>query len=225
MHTGYPPMADSPIRVMCVDDHRLMREGIALIIGLDPTLTVVAEASTGEEAVTHFVEQRPDVTLMDLQLPGMNGLQAINAIRRIQADARIIVLTMYAGDTSLYHALQAGARGYLLKDAVPEDLIRTIHEVHAGKKAIPPHVEAMLAEHDTRPLLTAREIEVLESLAKGLRNKEIGKSLRITEETVRAHIRSIFAKLSVHDRTAALAEALRRGIVRVEFVSPDDPPR
>src|SRR5262245_12831481 len=166
-------MSDSPIRVMCVDDHRLMREGIALIIGLDPSLTVVAEASTGEEAVTHFVEQRPDVTLMDLQLPGMNGLQAINAIRRIQSDARIIVLTMYAGDTSLYHALQAGARGYLLKDAVPQDLIRTIHEVHAGKKAIPPHVEAMLAEHDTRPLLTAREIEVLERLAKGMRNKEI----------------------------------------------------
>ena len=167
MRSGYPPMTDSPIRIMCVDDHRLMREGIALIIGLDPSLTVVAEASTGEEAVAHFVEQRPDVTLMDLQLPGMNGLQAINAIRRIQADARIIVLTMYAGDTSLYHALQAGARGYLLKDAVPQDLIRTIHEVHAGKKAIPPHVEAMLAEHDTRPLLTAREIEGTREPCKG----------------------------------------------------------
>jgi DNA-binding NarL/FixJ family response regulator len=208
-------MADSPIRVMCVDDHRLMREGIVLIIGLDPTLAVVAEASTGEEAVARFVEFRPDVTLMDLQLPGMNGLQAINAIRRIQPDARIIVLTMYAGDTSIYQALQAGAKGYLLKDAVPQDLIRTIHDVHIGKRAVPPHLEAMLTEHDARPLLTPREVEVLELLAKGMRNKEIGKALDIAEETVRAHIRSIFVKLQVHDRTAALAEALRRGIVRV----------
>jgi DNA-binding NarL/FixJ family response regulator len=192
-----------------------MREGIVLIIGLDPSLTVVAEAATGEEAVAQFIEYRPDVTLMDLQLPGLNGLQAIQAIRRVQSDARIIVLTMYAGDTSIYQALQAGAMGYLLKDAVPEDLIRIIHDVHAGKRAVPPHLEAMLTEHETKPTLSARELEVLELLAKGMRNKEIGGALEIAEETVRAHIRSIFVKLNVHDRTAALTEALRRGIVRV----------
>jgi DNA-binding NarL/FixJ family response regulator len=198
-----------------------MREGIVLIVGLDPSLTVVAEASTGEEAVARFVEHRPDVTLMDLHLPGMNGLQAIHAIRRVQPDAKIIVLTMYAGDTNIYQALQAGAMGYLLKDTVPDDLIRIIHDVHDGKRTVQPHLEAMLNEHESKPLLTAREIEVLELLAKGMRNKEIAKALSIAEETVRAHIRSIFVKLNVHDRTAALAEALRRGIVRVGYVAPD----
>ena len=212
-------MADSSIRVMCVDDHRLMREGIVLIIGLDPSLTVVAEAATGEEAVECFIKYRPDVTLMDLQLPGMNGLQAIHAIRGVQADARIIVLTMYAGDENIHRALRAGAVGYLLKDSVPEDLIRVIHDVHVGKRAVPLHLETMLTRHEAKPALTAREIEVLELLAKGMRNKEIGGTLHITEETVRAHIRSIFLKLSVHDRTAALAEALRRGIVRVGYVA------
>jgi DNA-binding NarL/FixJ family response regulator len=190
-----------------------------MIIGLDPSLTVVAEAATGEEAVARFIEHRPDVTLMDLQLPGMNGLQAIQAIRGVQADARIIVLTMYAGDTNIHHALRAGAVGYLLKDSVPEDLIRIIHDVHIGKRAVPLHLETMLTEHDAKPALTAREVEVLELLAKGMRNKEIGGTLHITEETVRAHIRSIFLKLNVHDRTAALAEALRRGIVRVGYVA------
>ena len=214
-------MADSNIRLMCVEDHRLMREGIMLILGLDSSLTVVAEATTGEEAVARFIEHRPDVTLMDLQLPGMNGLQAIHAIRRVQDDARIIVLTMYAGDTNIYHALQAGAKGYLLKDTVPEHLLQIIHDVHAGKPVIPPHLTAMLTKHETKPILTAREIEVIELLAKGMRNKEIGGALHIAEETVRAHIRSIFVKLSVHDRTAALAEALRRGIVNVGYVAED----
>jgi len=208
-------MSDQTIRVLCVDDHRLMREGIVLMIELEPTLTVVAEAATGEEAIEQFVEHRPDVTLMDLQLQGMNGLQAIHAIRGIQPDAKIVVLTMYAGDTNIYHALEAGAAGYLLKDAVPKDLIRVIHDVHAGKRAVPPHVEAMLKERMSKPILTPRELEVLELLAKGMRNKEIGASLNISDETVRAHIRSVFVKLNVHDRTAALAEGLRRGMVRV----------
>ena len=132
-----------------------------MIIGLDPSLTVVAEAATGEEAVERFIKYRPDVTLMDLQLPGMNGLQAIHAIRGVQADARIIVLTMYAGDTNIHHALRAGAVGYLLKDSVPEDLIRIIHDVHTGKRAVPLHLETMLTQHDAKPALTAREIEVL----------------------------------------------------------------
>jgi len=212
-------MSNDTIRVLCVDDHRLMREGIVLMIGLEPTLTLVAEASTGEEAVERFLEHRPDVTLMDLQLPGMNGLQAIHAIRQADADAKIVVLTMYAGDANIYHALKAGATGYLLKDAVAEDLIRVIRDVHAGKRAVSPHMEAMLTEREARPTLTSRELEVLDLLAQGMRNKEIGAALVISEETVRAHIRSIFVKLNVHDRTAAMAEALRRGMVRVAPVS------
>src|SRR5262249_60759706 len=151
-------MRETQIRVMCVDDHSLMREGIVLMIGLDPSMTVVAEASTGEEAVARFVECRPDVTLMDLQLPGMNGLQAIEAIRRIQPDARIVVLTMYAGDTNIYHALRAGAMGYLLKDTVGEELIRIVRDVHNGKRAVPPPLEALPAEHEGEPTLTDRVV-------------------------------------------------------------------
>jgi two-component system, NarL family, response regulator len=203
------------ISVLCVDDHRLMREGIVRIIELDPSVTVVAEGATGEEAVERFRQFRPDVTLMDLQLRGMNGLQAIRVIRHMQPDARIVVLTMYDGDESIYHALQAGAMGYLLKDSVPEDLIRVIHEVHAGQRSIPSHVAGRLAARTSQPTLTSREMEVLEHLAQGMRNKEIAGALSISEETTRAHIKAIFHKLNVHDRTAALAEALRRGIVRV----------
>lgn len=208
-------MPDTTIKVLCVDDHRLMREGIVRIIGLDPSVTVVAEAATGEEAVEKYLRYRPDVTLMDLQLRGMNGLQAIRTIRHLQPEARIVVLTMYEGDETIYDALHAGAMGYLLKDSVPEDLIRVVRDVHAGRKSIPPHVEAMLAVRTGQPTLTVREIEVLERLAKGMRNKEIAVELRISEETARAHIKGIFHKLNVHDRTAALAEALRRGLVRV----------
>jgi DNA-binding NarL/FixJ family response regulator len=208
-------VATDPIRVLCVDDHRLMREGIVLIIGLDPSITVVAEAGTGEEAVDQFLKHRPDITLMDLQLRGMDGLHAIKEIRRADPDARIVVLTMYAGDANIYRALQAGAMGYLLKDAVPEDLIRVIRAVHANQRVVPPHVEAILQGRGAKPLLTPREVEVLELLAKGMRNKEIADVLRITDETVRAHVRSIFLKLNVHDRTAALSEALRRGYVRM----------
>jgi two-component system, NarL family, response regulator len=192
-----------------------MREGIVRIIELDPSVTVVAEGATGEEAVERFRQFRPDVTLMDLQLRGMNGLQAIRVIRHMQPDARIVVLTMYDGDESIYHALQAGAMGYLLKDSVPEDLIRVIHEVHAGQRSIPSHVAGRLAARTSQPTLTSREMEVLEHLAQGMRNKEIAGALSISEETTRAHIKAIFHKLNVHDRTAALAEALRRGIVRV----------
>jgi two-component system NarL family response regulator len=208
-------VADPIIRVLCVDDHRLMREGIVQIIGLDAGVTVVAEGATGEEAVEKYLHYRPDVTLMDLQLRGMNGLQAIRTIRQLQPDARIVVLTMYEGDENIYDALKAGAVGYLLKDAVPNDLIRVIREVHSGLKSIPAHVEARLAARIGQPTLTLREMEVLERLAKGMRNKEIGVELGISEETARAHINGIFHKLNVHDRTAALAEALRRGLVRV----------
>jgi DNA-binding NarL/FixJ family response regulator len=203
------------IRVLCVDDHRLMREGIVHIVGLQPDIKVVAEAANGEEAVEQFLRHRPDVTLMDLQLPRMNGLQAIRAIRHEEPDARVVVLTMYHGDEDIYRALQAGAAGYLLKDTVPEDLVRVIREVHDGKRAIPPDVERALALRATQPALTFREFQVLELLATGKRNKEIAADLGISSDTARAHIKSIFIKFNVHDRTAALAEALRRGMIHI----------
>jgi DNA-binding NarL/FixJ family response regulator len=203
------------IRVLCVDDHRLMRAGIVHIVGLQPDIRVVAEASTGEEAVEQFRRHKPDVTLMDLQLPRMNGLQAIRAIRHGEPNARVVVLTMYHGDEDIYRALQAGAAGYLLKDTVPEDLVRVIRDVHDGKRAIPPDVEAALALRASQPALTFRETQVLELLATGKRNKEIAAELGISSDTARAHIKSIFIKFNVHDRTAALAEALRRGLIHI----------
>jgi DNA-binding NarL/FixJ family response regulator len=208
-------MSQPHIRVLCVDDHRLMREGIVRVIGLQPDMQVIAEASHGEEAVEQFLRHRPDVTLMDLQLPRMNGLQTIRAIRHAQPDARIVVLTMYHGDEDIYRALQAGAVGYLLKDTVPEDLVRVIREVHAGGRAIPPDVAAVLATRANQPSLTFRELQVLELLATGKRNKEIANELGISGDTARVHIKSIFLKFNVHDRTAALAEALRRGIIHI----------
>jgi two-component system NarL family response regulator len=208
-------MPEENISVLCIDDHRLMREGIVRIIGMDPDVTVVAEGASGEEAIALFERFRPDITLMDLQLRGMNGLQAIRAIRAFEPNARIIVLTMYEGDEDIYRALQAGAAGYVLKDSVPEDVVRVIREVHAGGRSLPPFVEARLAERSGQPSLTARETEVLELLAKGMRNKEIAVTLSITEQTTHAHIKAVFIKLNVHDRTAAMAEALRRGIIHM----------
>ena len=205
----------APIRVLCVDDHRLMREGIARIVGVQPDMTVVAEASDGEEAVEQFLRFRPDVTLMDLELPTMNGVQAIHAIRHEHADARIVVLTMYHGDEDIYRAVAAGAVGYLLKDTLPDDLIRVIRDVHSGQRAIPPEIAAALEQRASQPTLTFREFQVLELLATGKRNKEIASALGISGDTASAHIKSIFQKFNVHDRTAALAEALRRGIIHI----------
>jgi len=209
-------MEGSPIRVLCVDDHRLMREGIVRIVSLQPDITVVAEARTGQEAVEQFMVHRPDVTLMDLQLPVMNGLQAIRAIKKADTGARVVVLTMYQGDEDIYRALQAGAVAYLLKDSVPDDLIRVIREVHAGNQIISDGVAAKLAARATQPPLTDRELQVLELLAEGQRNKEIAATLSISEDTARTHIKSIFFKFNVHDRTAALAEGVRRGIVHID---------
>ena len=203
------------IRVLCVDDHRLMREGISRIVGDQPDMTVVAEAATGEQAVEQFRQHRPDVTLMDLQLPTMSGLQAIRAIHDLQPDARIVVLTMYQGDEDVRRALGAGAMGYLLKDTLPDDLIRVIREVHAGQRAIPPEIAAVLEARASQPTLTSRELQVLELLATGKRNKEIAAELGISDDTARAHIKSIFLKFRVHDRTAALAEAVRRGVIHI----------
>jgi DNA-binding NarL/FixJ family response regulator len=208
-------MAQRAIRILCVDDHRLMREGIARIISLQPDMKVIAQASDGEEAVEQFRAHRPDVTLMDLQLPRMNGVQALKAIRHEQPDARIVVLTIYNRDEDIHRAIEAGAVGYLLKDAVPEDLINVIREVHGGKRMIPPEIAAALEARAAQPSLTYRELQVLELLARGKRNKEIAADLGISADTASAHVKSIFSKFNVHDRTAALAEALRRGIIHI----------
>lgn len=203
------------IRVLCVDDHRLMREGISRIVGVQPDMTVVAEASDGEGAVRQFLQHQPDVTLMDLQLPDMSGLQAIRAIHARHPAARIVVLTMYQGDEDIHRAVEAGAMGYLLKDTLPDDLIRVIRDVHAGRRGISPEIAAVLEARASQPTLTVRELQVLELLATGRRNKEIAAELGISGDTASAHIKSIFLKFNVHDRTAALAEALRRGIIHI----------
>lgn len=210
-----PPRAQR-IKVLCVDDHRIVRDGIALIIGRQPDMEVVGAAASGEASVEMFQRLRPDVTLMDLQLGSMSGVEAIREIRRFDPNGRIIVLTMYQGDEDTFRALQAGAVGYLLKDSVPEELIRVIREVNAGRNAIPPDVAAKLAARGPRPSLTARELQVVELLTTGMRNKEIAARLGISEDTVRMHVKGIFTKLQVHDRTAALAEAVRRKLVRIE---------
>jgi DNA-binding NarL/FixJ family response regulator len=203
------------IRVMCVDDHRIVREGIAVIINREPDMQVVGTASTGEEAVTVFTRERPDVTLMDLQLPRMTGLDAIKSIRREDPDARIIVLTMYQGDEDIHSALAAGAATYLLKDTLSDDLIRFVREVHGGRRPIRADVRAALDERAAAPTLTPREVQVMELVAEGRRNKEIANALAISEETVQVHLRNIFAKLKVSERTAALNVAIRRGIVHI----------
>jgi len=209
-------MSAKPISVLCVDDHRLMRDGIVRMINLQPDIAVVAEARNGQEAVEQFSQHRPDVTLMDLQLPVMNGLSAIRAIRQIQPDARVVVLTMYHGDEDIYRALRAGAAAYILKDSMPDDLIRVIREVHLGTASISEEIAARLVARARQPVLTERELQVLELLATGCRNKEIASELSITEATARTHIKSIFAKFNVHDRTSALAEAVRRGVVHID---------
>lgn len=208
-------MSEATIRVLCVDDHRLMREGIARIVGVQPDMTVVAQASDGEQAVEQFLRVRPDVTLMDLEMPTMRGVQAIHAIRRHEPNARIVVLTMYNGDEDIHRAVAAGAVGYLLKDMLPDDLVRVIREVHAGGRAIPPEIAAALELRASQPTLTHREFQVLELLSTGKRNKEIAAALGISADTASAHVKSIFQKFNVHDRTAALGEALRRGIIHI----------
>jgi DNA-binding NarL/FixJ family response regulator len=209
-------MTTPRIRVLCVDDHRIVREGIGLIIARQPDMEVVGSAATGEEAVSLFKRDRPDVTLMDLQLATMSGLEAIQAIRREDADARIIVLTMYQGDEDIHRALAAGATTYLLKDTLSDDLIRFVREVHAGRRPIRADVKARLDERATQPTLTPREVQVMELVSEGRRNKEIAVLLGISEETVQVHLKNIFAKLKVGERTAAVNVAIRRGIVHIK---------
>ena len=208
-------MAKSKIRILCVDDHRLVLAGIELMIGRQPDMVVVGSATTGEEAVSLFRQHKPDITLMDLQLPVMTGLEAIRAIRHLSPEARIIVLTMYHGDEDIHRALMAGASTYLLKDMLSDDLMRVIREVHAGQRALLPDVQVKLDERATRPSLTPREVQVTELIGRGLRNKEIASELHISEETVQVHVKSILTKLSVNDRTAAVNVAMRRGIIHL----------
>lgn len=205
------------IRVLCVDDHRLVREGIALIISGTPDMVVVGSATTGEEAIAQFQCHRPDITLMDLRLAGtVSGVEAIRAIHAEAPDARIIVLTMYSGDEDIHRALAAGATAYLLKDTLSDDLLRVIREVHAGGRPLSADVKALLDARSGQRNLTRREIEVLELVAKGKRNKEIAVILGMSLETVPVHLKHIFAKLDVTDRTAAVGVALRRGIVHID---------
>jgi two-component system NarL family response regulator len=203
------------IPVLCVDDHAVVREGIAAIIDMQPDRVVVGAAATGEEALVLFHRHRPAVTLMDLQLPGISGLEAIKNIRADDPQARVIVLTMYEGDEDIFRALRAGAATYLLKNTLSDDLVRVVREVHSGEHPMTADVAVRLAARTTEPSLTLRETEVLTLLAKGMRNKEIGATLGITEETTHGYIKNIFSKLKVKDRTAAVTVALRRGIIHL----------
>jgi DNA-binding NarL/FixJ family response regulator len=200
---------------MTVDDHPLLRDGISVLIGNQTDMELVAEASTGREALDQFRAHHPDVTLMDLQMPEMSGIDAISAIRGEFPDARIIMLTTHAGDVQVARALKAGARAYLLKGLMRKELLETIRAVHAGHKRVSSEIAAEIAEHATDDGLTPREIDVLRLVAMGNANKAIGAQLSLTEETVKSHIRSILAKLGANDRTHAVAIGLRRGIIEL----------
>lgn len=207
--------AGSPIRILTVDDHPLLREGIAAVLAGETDMVIVAEACDGREAVEQYRAHRPDVTLMDLQMPGMNGTDAILAIRKDYPDARIIVLTTYGGDAQAFRALKAGASGYLLKNMVRKELVETIRSVHGGKKRVPPEIAVEMAEHQADDALTEREIEVLREVAAGNANKVVALRLAVSEETVKAHMRSILSKLGANDRTHAVTIALKRGIIEI----------
>ena len=201
------------IRVLTVDDHQLLREGIAAVIESQEDMTLVAQASNGREAVESFRRLRPDVTLMDLRMPDMSGIEAITAIRSEFRDARIVVLTTYAGDAQAAAALRAGAVGYLLKSLVRKELLETIRAVHSGKRRVPPEIATEIAEHVADDALTVREVEVLRRVAAGKSNKLIAAELDISEGTVKTHMKSILPKLDASDRTHAVMIALKRGIL------------
>lgn len=208
-------MSGAPIRVMFVDDHPMLRAGLAVTIEAEPGMLVVAEAATGEDAIELYRQHRPDVVLMDLRLPGMSGVEAIRAIRRMDSDARIIVLTTFDGDEDIYRSLQAGARGYLLKDMLRKELVDAIRALHSGHSYYSPVVAARLAERLPRQELSARETEVLRLVVEGKSNKQIAAELGLSDGTVRIHLSHIFEKLGVHDRTQAAMQAVQRGIVKL----------
>lgn len=208
-------MNDVPnmIRILAVDDHPLLRKGIAALVNAEPDMKLVAEAADGEEAVETFRRYRPDVTIMDLQLPRLNGIDAISRILSEDPSARIIVLTTYSGDAQVVRALRAGALAYILKGHVHRELLETIHSVYAGKKRIPPEIAAELAEYITESELSSREIEVLRLIAAGNSNKQIAGHLCIGEATVKSHVTNILAKLQANDRAHAITIGLKRGII------------
>ena len=203
------------IRILTVDDHPLLRKGIAALVNGEPDLKLVAEASNGNEAIDAFRSHRPDVTLMDLQMPEVDGIDAIDRIRREFPEARIIILTTYSGDTQVLRALKAGARGYILKGHVHKELLDAIRAVHAGQKRIPPEIAAQLADHATDDALTEREIDVLRLVAAGNANKQIADQLSIGEATVKSHISNILSKLGANDRSHAVTIGLKRGIIEL----------
>jgi DNA-binding NarL/FixJ family response regulator len=204
------------ITVLVVDDHPIVLDGLTAVIDNQPDMLVIAEASDGISAVVKYREHRPDVVVMDLRMPGLGGVEAILQIRREFPGARIIVLTTYEGDEDIHRALEAGARAYLLKDMVRIELLHTIREVIHGQRHLSPGVAARLAEHPSRTTLSDRELQVLNLVAKGLRNKEIGAALDIAEDTVKIHVKNIFGKLDVIDRTQAVVTASQRGFIRLE---------
>lgn len=204
---------DVRIRVLSVDDHPLLREGVAGLIADEPDMTVVAEAQNGREAIEQFRAHRPDVTLMDLQMPELNGVEATTAIRAEFPDARIIVLTTYTGDAQVALALNAGASGYLLKNAMRTDLLTTIRAVHAGRKVLSPEITFAVARHAAADALSASETRVLRLIADGLSNKEVAEKLSLTEESVKGQVKNILAKLGARDRTHAAVIGIRNGII------------
>jgi two-component system NarL family response regulator len=209
-------MREAAIRILIADDHPMIRAGLEASISPETDLTVVAAAADGEQAVLRFREHQPDITLMDLRMPGMGGVAAIRTIRGEFPRAKIVVLSTYQGDEDIFRALDAGATTYLLKDTLAHDLIRVIREVADGCRSIPPEIAQRLADRLLSPTLTAREHEVISLISRGMRNKEVAAELRISEETAQGHVKNILAKFGVHDRTEAVAVAIRRGIVHVD---------
>jgi two-component system NarL family response regulator len=207
---------NTPIRVLIVDDHPMIRAGLTATIEPEADMTLVASASNGREGLEQYRQHQPDVALMDLRMPDMGGVEAIRTIRAEFPSAKIIVLSTYQGDEDIYRALEAGAVTYLLKDTLAEKMVGIIREVAAGSRPIPPEVAQRLSERMFQAALTARELEVLRLVAKGMRNKEIAAELKISDETAQGHVKNILAKLSVHDRTEAVAVAIRRGIVHLD---------
>ena len=209
-------MSDSQLRIMLVDDHYLVRVGLTSVISLETDMTVCAEAATGEQAIAGFRAHRPDVTLMDVRLPGMSGLEATQLIRSEFPDARIIMLSTYGGDEEIYAALHGGAMAYLMKSVAREELVLTIRKAAAGRRHVPPDMAARLADRISRASLSIRELEVLRLLFGGKRNREIASALDITEGTVKLHVSSILGKLGATDRTEAVTVALQRGLIRLD---------